>query len=769
MGFFKKILGGADVQQPPRKTEASDKPLPPGYELCDGYIVRVKLGQGGMGEVYLVENISTGDLRAAKIMRGREDVNIADLAGFRQEALSLLNVGTHPFLVKLHDLREKGKDTIILMEYVAPTAGCTSISDYIIHTQDYTNRLLGIWSVQFCVGMEHAIGCGIAAHRDIKPDNLLVDSGAFLKIGDFGLALAASQHPAMLGESSGRFNRLQLLQSVDGNLVCGTPGYIAPELMTGGSASPFSDMFSFGVTLWQLAARSMEMPYDVTYKGDIRAYQNAVLSKALSHEVRRIDSPFFEIINCCLSPDPEKRYSDFTDLREAIKRAAKRAELGAVDFIVAPGFKGSFEDYLNRGRAYLVLGRFNRAFRILNEAVGIKPDSSKVLCARAEALYGLGDLLGARRDYQAAHRLEPEADAPLTGMALILLELDSILEAMAELEKVLARHPNNLEAKLLKARGSSTQGDQGAALLIVEQVLASAPEHAIAHEYRGHILKAMGDLQGAAQSFKQSLQKDPFRLSNHLVLSSLWTSVGNDAAADAQYGFAQQLFKGNSEALNKIAAHMSENGHAKKAIELFSDLAEIEPSSRSTLLVNIGNAYLNLNDDASALKSFQDAIKADSTNALAYRRLGDFEDENGSIDKAADYYARASTLEPDNPSHLACAGTAYLRLQKYEIATSFYRKSLEILPNQPKIQYNLAASLVYQGLTEKAIDELAMALRFDPHYGRAWYLKANIELKLCRISDATNSVKHALNCSSSLNSDEIHHLRSLVQEHKLIV
>lgn len=769
MGFLKKIFGGADVQPLSQKPETAEELFPSGHELCDGYVVRVKLGQGGMGEVYLVENISTGDLRAAKVMRGRADANTVDLAGFRQEALSLLNVGTHPFLVKLHDLREKGKDTILLMEYVAPTDGCTCITDYICHTQDYTDKLLGVWSVQFCAGMEHAIGCGIAAHRDIKPDNLLVGSGAFLKIADFGLALAASRHPAILRETSGRFKQQQLLQSVDGRIVCGTPGYIAPELMTGGTASPLSDMFSFGVTLWQLAARTMEMPYDVTYNGDVRAYQNAVLSKALTHEVRRIDSPFFEIIHRCLSPDPENRYSDFPDLRSAIKLAMKRADLEAMDFIVAPGFRGSFDDYLNRGQAYLVLGRHNRAFRILDEAVGIKPDFFPALCARAEAFRRLGDMQGAMRDFRAAHCLEPEADAPLIGVALILLELDRVDEAMVELEKIFNRHPQNLEAKLLKVRGLSAQGDQRAALILVDQVLASAPEHASAYEYRGHILRIQGDLQGAAKSFSRTLQVDPFRLSTHLALSSLWKALGNNAAAGAQYTHVQQLFKGNPEALNQIAAHMAENGHERKAIEVFSALAEMEPSSRSMMLVNMGNAYLHLNSNVSALKSFQDAIKADSNNALAFRRLGDFENENGSIETAVEYFIRASALEPDDPSHHACAGTVYLRLNNYELATAHLRKSLEIFSDQPQVHYNLAAALFYQGLTEEAVDELDMAVHLDPLYGRAWVLKAQIELKLCRVDDATISAKHALKSTSSLTSEEIRGIHAFAQEHNLIV
>ena len=84
----------------------------PGELLCDEYVVRLLLGQGGMGEVYLVEHSESGDLRAAKVLRVRRNATGADLVGFRQEALSLLNVGAHPFVVRLFDVREHGRDTV---------------------------------------------------------------------------------------------------------------------------------------------------------------------------------------------------------------------------------------------------------------------------------------------------------------------------------------------------------------------------------------------------------------------------------------------------------------------------------------------------------------------------------------------------------------------------------------------------------------------------------------------------------------------------------
>ncbi len=85
------------------------------------------------------------------------------------------------------------------------------------------------------------------------------------------------------------------------------------------------------------------------------------------------------------------------------------------------------------------------------------------------------------------------------------------------------------------------------------------------------------------------------------------------------------------------------------------------------------------------------------------------------------------------------------------------------------MHYNLAAANVYQGLAEEAVDELAIAAGLDPHYVRAWYLKAQIEIQLCRVDDAAISVRHALGSPSSLTPEEVRMIHAFAQEHNLTI
>lgn len=767
MGVLKKLLGRGEGKPVPPSRDTDDRPYSPGDVLCGEYVVRLRLGQGGMGEVYLVEHSSSGELHAAKVMRGRAAATAADLVAFRREALALLNVGAHPFLVRLLHVHEQARDTVLVMEYVAPSSGCTTAQDYILRTHDYTDRVLGMWAVQFCVGMEHAMSCGLVAHRDIKPGNLLIESGVFLKIADFGLALAADRHPTVIRDSPRGLLQFQQMQSAEGRRTCGTPGYIAPELFSGAKASAQSDMFSFGVTLWQLAARSMMSPFDASFRGDAMEYQRAILAKAFSHAVKRIESPYFQVINRCLAPDPARRYSGFSALREAIKTASKAANLGAMDFVVAPGFRGSFQDYVNRGRAYLVLGHYERALRILNEAVGHDPNSPAALLARGEALRHRGQSVAAIRDYETAHRIDPESDAAMTGLAATWLELGKTAQAMTVLEEVLQRHPGNLDALLLKARGQSEQGQNRSALDLIEKILAVEAGNARAHEYRGRILWSLGKVKDAEEAFGQCLQIDPLARHARLGLASLLTARKEIAAAEAQYERARFLFQKSPEVLNEIAAHMAEYGHARRAIEMFESLAEMEPASRSIMLVNIGNAYMRLGERASAVSSFEQAIQVDSKSALAYSRMGDLEDEDGRTEKAASYFARACELEPENWRYHASAGTAYLRNQRLAQAKLHLQRSTELFPEQPLTLYNLAAALVSEGDAEAAVQELAKAVRVDKGYARGWYLKAQIEARLGWTAEAAASARLAMANKSSLSANEVKGLQALMQEYGL--
>jgi serine/threonine protein kinase/predicted Zn-dependent protease len=766
MGILQQIFGGGPARDETPAPRPPELVLQPGESLAGHYVVRKLLGRGGMGEVYLSEDTSTGEVRAAKVMRASAQASVGDLLAFRREAMAMLDLGSHPFIVRLHELHERGRDTVLILQYVAPENGCTSLEDYIRRTNDYTDNTLGMWAVQFCVGMEHALSHGIDAHRDIKPSNLLVGASPFLKISDFGLVLAAAGHVSSPGRPSADVLVLQQLQSADGRATCGTPGYIAPELAASEKAGSHSDMFSFGVTLWQLAARSLELPFEVKFSGNVQAYQEQAWREAIARRIRRIDSPYFDIICRCLVPDPARRYPNFAALREDLKAVAKRLGFRAMDFIVAPGFRGTVEDHVSRARAFAALGRRGRALKILNKAVEFQADSAAALIARGDTHMEMDDTVAALRDFQAAHGLEPTADAPTIGMAKAMLHMDRVEAAEKLLFEVVGRHPRNTEARIQVASALSRRGCHDEALSMLDAVLKEVPDHALAHEFRARALWSRKDTTAALEALKRAIALDPMRLSAGLMFASLARQLGDSTAESSAYDRLLQLYRGEVEILNEVAIYMSEHGPARKALEIFDTAAELEPSAegKAVALVNKGNALLNLKNPEGARLHFEKAASLDSRSALAHRRLGDWHSEFGDPQRACGLYAHACKLDPDDAFSHRCAGTAYLRNGDFARAQEHLLRSLELIPSQPHIRYNLATALVQQGLAQEAVAELARAVAEDPEYARAWYLKAQIEHRMQRTPDAKQSVQRALRHPSALSADELDGARQLARQ-----
>jgi tetratricopeptide (TPR) repeat protein len=334
---------------------------------------------------------------------------------------------------------------------------------------------------------------------------------------------------------------------------------------------------------------------------------------------------------------------------------------------------------------------------------------------------------------------------------------------------VLARHPGNLDALVEKSGAEARRGRRDVARALLLKVLKADPQHALAHEYLGRVLGVENDLAGAALSLSRSLDINPLNTPARLALAALRTEAGQLEAATQQYLLAQALHHGNSEGLNLVATHMAENGHAEDAIKLFRELATMEPDALPAMLVNIGNAQINLGDEGAAAASFKQALKADPSYALAYRRLGNLEDWNENSADAAAYYARACVYEPEDPLNQSSAGTAYLRNGKPEKAREYLSESLRLLPEQPHILYNLAAALLQCGEPEGAVDRLTEAVRMDGRYTNAWQLKAHIEVQIGRPAEAAESVRQVLDGTLDMPAKQAESLRAFAQANGLSI
>ena len=262
------------------------------------YEVHRTLGRGGFGVVYLACEQGKGEPCALKTFKDEFLSDAIAREAFKKEAFLWVNLGEHPFILSARWVEEFSGRLFVKMDYVAPdNRGRTNLADHLVNAGAPLDSIQGLeWAIQFCFGMEHAVSHGIKCHRDINPRNILILQDGTLKIADFGLAAGAemvwrgmgSQGQSRITGGAEQGFGLSLLKT-EGNGWCGTPGYIPPEVYRYGAVDIRSDIYSFGLVLWQMAAGSPSPPFVVPYCGDMETYLRGVYRQQLTGRVPPVE------------------------------------------------------------------------------------------------------------------------------------------------------------------------------------------------------------------------------------------------------------------------------------------------------------------------------------------------------------------------------------------------------------------------------------------------------------------------------------------------
>src|SRR4051794_5888596 len=183
------------------------------------------LGRGGMSEVWSAEDQELGRRVAIKLLAPN-----ADTLRFEREARAFASLG-HPNVTQLYDYGEEKDRPYMVLEYLS---GGT-LEDRLGSGKPLPDDETFAIAAGVAAGLAHAHGRGVV-HRDLKPANVLFDEEGRPKIADFGIARMAA------GEGT----------LTEAGTVLGTAAYISPEQASGGSATPASDIYSFGVMLFRM-------------------------------------------------------------------------------------------------------------------------------------------------------------------------------------------------------------------------------------------------------------------------------------------------------------------------------------------------------------------------------------------------------------------------------------------------------------------------------------------------------------------------------------
>ncbi|HUP48831.1 MAG TPA: protein kinase [Thermoanaerobaculia bacterium] len=261
--------------------------LSQGHLFANRYRIEQILGRGGMGVVYKAIDTQLDETVALKTLPG--DVmqrSPEDLERFKRE-IRLARKITHRNVLRTYDYGEADGVVFISMEFVR---GYTLAELQQESRQLAARAALGI-ARQICRGLQAAHEQGII-HRDIKPQNVLIDSKGEIKLMDFGIARVAASSEAM----------------TQAGLIVGTPHYMSPEQVQGGQLDARSDVYSMGVLMYEMLAG--RRPFESSSLTGVLAAHISEKPKPLLEVRPDAGSRIDEIVMRCLAKDPRQRYAD---------------------------------------------------------------------------------------------------------------------------------------------------------------------------------------------------------------------------------------------------------------------------------------------------------------------------------------------------------------------------------------------------------------------------------------------------------------------------
>jgi tetratricopeptide (TPR) repeat protein/predicted Ser/Thr protein kinase len=584
----------------------------PGQTIGQYRIVE-KLGQGGMGAVYKAIDQRLGRTAAVKVIAYSSGRGVEQRRFFREaQAASALN---HPNIVTIYEYNsDRGLD-YMAMEYIDGKTLARLMDDPDLRME---TRIGYACQVAAALGKAHEAGI---VHRDLKPANIMVTGDGQVKVLDFGLASQAYPGGAPAGAEGETLTGLTAVGA-----VVGTPAYMSPEQAVGEPLDHRSDIFSFGIVLYELLCGRHPFPG----KDRLETLSAIVRREPASTAVLNpaIPTAISAVIERCLQKDRAARPQSATGIRTDLLAAWDSSR-------VITAAKAS------RFRAWM-----------------LAPAGAAIAMLLAVPLFrsaktNATPVATVQDDYQKAHDLLDRYYRPR-----------ALETAIPLLENITARAPRFAPAFADLGRANAMQFIQTSDTRYVEparrnslEALKLQPDLASAHVTLGILFTQSGRNELASQELDEALRLDKFNAAAYGALGDLRKWQGRNDEVEPNLQQALSLAPDDWRIMTQLGQFHTETGKLAEAAADYGNAARLVPDNPRAQN-NLGTVYRLQNRLPEAEAAFRKAISIEPTFGR-YRNLGQVLLESGNDAEAERMLQKSIELKPGHYRAWGFLATAY--------------------------------------------------------------------------------------------------------------
>lgn len=731
--------------------EENSLSLSPG-QVIDNYRVIELIGKGGMGIVYKAQDIRLERTVAIKVFsKPANNWNAESEYLLEARAGSAIN---HPNIVTIHEIGETSDITYIVMEYIE----AQSLSELINTRSLDSGQILSI-ALQVCEALAEVHSRRII-HRDVKPANVMVNTRGQVKLLDFGIARPF--HTPVLQQN----DTLDTNAAAGTGPVAGTIYYMSPEQIRGERLDERTDIFSFGVLLYEMITGRVPFPGNWIMEIARLILKEAPADfdpsgKGLPPQVR-------DIVMRCLEKDREARFSSFLEINKELQELKLQSRHQAADIIAvtaAPEFSYKpiapaipiilvlpVESLGSGGEQSLGLGLSYMISTNLAKIRGLSVISKAAV--ERQSLLTNSDAGQLARELGATLLLEGEMMSLIDGYA-IMVRLSDVATGYVIWGRQYFGEPSDLfkiqqelcEEIALALKVDISPSDQrriapnSADDIEVLELYSKARSLLDRYDLRENVDEAIRLLEEAIKRYPKFAL--PFSaLSNacwHKYLLTMEESWVKQAIAVCDRALILDPYQ--PEVHIALANIYYNTGRLEQAIESFERAIEIQPASDGALR-GIGWCYQKKGDLENAVSYLERAIAARPGCWYYYNDLGKCYYSFGAYEKAAEQFRRVIAVQPDTYNGYNNLGVIYCFLGLYEDAIAMHKRAIEIHPSEEAYS-NLGTGYFYLNRYEEAAEEYQRAIILFPGHDMFHFNLGEAYIQLGKQEEALQQFERA--------------------------